>query len=249
MNSGVLYGIGVGPGDPDLITVKAAKILGRCEHVFAPRPRGSSESASARIAERHLNPAARLHEVVFPMSSDREELEAEWLAATAPIAEVLAAGSDACYLTLGDTMLYSTYLYMLRALRRRMPDVQVITIPGITSFSAAAALAEIPLGEGEQSLTVVPASAGQKVLSQALSAGGTVAVMKIGKRLPEVLEVMEREGALDRAVFVSRAGMDNQRTERDLRRLHRDISDRMGNLSIILVRAQTAAGHAARDGE
>ena len=186
---------------------------------------------------------------MFPMSSDSTVLEAQWLAATAPIAEVLAAGSDACYLTLGDTMVYSTYVYMLRALRSRMPDVRVITIPGITSFSAAAALAEIPLGEGEQYLTVVPASAGREVLSRALSTGGTVAVMKIGKRLEEVLEVLDYEKALDRSVLVSRAGMDNQRTERDLRRLKSDIPDGMGNLSIILVRGEAPGGQDGPDGE
>jgi precorrin-2/cobalt-factor-2 C20-methyltransferase len=92
------------------------------------------------IAEKHIGRDARIHEIVFPMTTDKAELEARWEASAAEVAEVLDSGSDACFLTLGDAFLYSTYIYLLRALRRHIPELEVVTVPGITAFSAAADL-------------------------------------------------------------------------------------------------------------
>lgn len=238
MKQGTLYGIGVGPGDPDLITVKAARILAGCEHVFVPRPRKSAQGVAMGIARSHMHPRATVHEVIFPMTKDPVALQERWYESAGPIAEVLLSGTDACYVTLGDTMLYSTYIYMLRALRRRVPDVNVITLPGVTSFSAVAALTEFSLGEGTRHLTIVPSAQDLSGVSGALATGGTVVLMKIGRRLRDIIELLEDAGAIDRSVFVARAGMENQRIETDLRGLKEQAEDDTGNLSIILVHGQ-----------
>jgi precorrin-2/cobalt-factor-2 C20-methyltransferase len=238
MKRGILYGIGVGPGDPELITLKGARILGACTHVFVPKARDGAESVALAIAERHLSPQATVHQVVFPMTTNRSELRRRWEASAGQIAEVLESGADACFLTLGDTFLYSTYIYLLRALRERIPDVCVVTVPGITAFSAAAALAEFPVGEAKEPVTIVPTADDLDDVKRALATGGTVVLMKIGKRLGQILELLETAGVMDRGVFISHAGMDTQRIETDLRSLKAADAE-AGYLSIILIHAGT----------
>ncbi len=171
------------------------------------------------------------------MTTDKDLLKKHWEEAARMIAEVLETGSDACFLTLGDAFLYSTYIYMVRALRRRLPDAKIITVPGIPAFSAAAALAEFPVGEAKEPVTIIPTADDLEEVRRSLATGGTVILMKIGKRLGRILDLLESSGALNRSVFRSRAGMDNQRIVRDLRELKGEEAD-TGYLSIILVRGK-----------
>jgi precorrin-2/cobalt-factor-2 C20-methyltransferase len=172
----------------------------------------------------------------FPLTRDREELRRVWNHVAGEVAAVLNTGSDVCYLTLGDTLLYSTYIYMVHALRQLLPDAQVVTIPGITAFSAAAAISAFAVGAGEETVTIVPATDDLASVKRALAFGGTVVIMKVGNRLRGVVELLERKGFLDRAVFVARAGLAGERMETDLRRLQSGTPDE-GNLSVILVNA------------
>jgi len=205
--------------------------------VFVPKTRSEAESVALSIAAQHLRPDAQVHEIIFPMTTDRSELNARWEESARLVAEVLETGADACFLTLGDTFLYSTYIYLLRALRRRIPDLEAITIPGITAFSAAAALAEFPVGEAKETVTIVPTADDLDEARRAISSGGSVVLMKIGKRLGRILELLEDSEALDRSVFVSRAGMDKERIVRDLSTLKTEEME-AGYLSIILVRGR-----------
>ncbi len=238
MRPGTLYGIGVGPGDPDLITVKAAKILAGCSHVFVPVSRQGTDSLALAIARDHINPQARIHEILFPMTTDRSELHARWEHSADTVAEVLETGVDACFLTLGDTLLYSTYIYLLQALRSRISELRVVTVPGITAFSAAAALADFPVGQAKEPVTIIPTSDDLDAVKNALDMGGTVVLMKIGKRLSGILEILEKTGNIDRAIFVSHAGMEKQQIETDLRNFKTE-NPEQGYLSIILVHART----------
>ncbi len=236
MRSGTLYGIGIGPGDPELITLKGARLIGGCRNLFVPKARTASESVALTIARPLVGPEAKIEELLFPMTADREELSTKWDEAASRVAAILAAGEDACFLTLGDPLLYSTYIYLLRALRKTLPDLTAVTVPGITAFGAAAALAGFPVGEGREPVTICPAADDLTAVRRALSQGGTVVLMKIGKRLPEVLDLLDAEGLLDKSVFVSRATMEGERIETDLRRLKADEPE-AGYLSIILVHA------------
>ena len=238
MKTGTLFGIGVGPGDSDLITVKGAKVLSECQHVFVPKTREDAESVAMNIAAKHVNPQAKIHQILFPMTTDRSELQIRWAESARAVAEVLETGADACFLTLGDTFLYSTYIYMLQALRDRIPKLNVVTIPGITAFSAAAALAEFPVGKAKEPVTIVPTADDLDAVRNALSAGGTVILMKIGKRLDRILDILEEKGMIEHGVFVSHAGMGNQRVETNLRKLRGEVPEK-GYLSILLVRAKS----------
>lgn len=236
MNPGTLYGIGIGPGDPELITLKGARLISACRYLFVPKARTAAESVALAIAKPLVGPGTQIEELVFPMTADHTELAQRWDEAAGRVAGVLESGEDACFLTLGDPLLYSTYIYLLQALRRRMPNLTAVTVPGIMAFSLAAALTEFPVGEGRRPVTIVPAADDLASVRQALAQGGTVVLMKIGKRLGDVIALLAEHGLLGQSVFVSHAGMANQRVETDLNRLRAE-GPEAGYLSIILVHA------------
>ncbi|MGA2617073.1 MAG: precorrin-2 C(20)-methyltransferase [Thermoguttaceae bacterium] len=237
MKLGTLFGLGVGPGDPEWITVKAVRIMAGCRHVCVPKARESHSSLALDIARRYLHPQATVHELPFPMSTDESVLLESWQQAARQVETILSGGEDCCFLTLGDPLLYSTYIYLLRALRGLCPEAEIVTVPGITAWSAAAAVARFPVGQAKQTVTIVPAADDLGPLSAALDRGGTVVLMKIGTRLAAVLDLLEAKGLLDRGVFVSHAGLPQQYVQSDLRRL-RGLPQEAGYLSLLLVQGR-----------
>ncbi len=233
---GTLYGIGVGPGDPEWITVKGARTLGDCRHVFVPRSSDGKKSVALQIAGCYLKPDAVVRELPFPMTTDRRQLHESWRAAARQVLEPLEAGEDCCFLTLGDAMFYSTYVFLLDELRRLRPELPIVTIPGVTAYSATAAITNTPVGRQKQLLTIVPASDDLGQLAAALDRGGTVVLMKIGHRLQAVLDLLEGRGLLAQAVFVAHAGMSNQLVETDPVRL-RGLPEEAGYLSLMIIQA------------
>jgi precorrin-2/cobalt-factor-2 C20-methyltransferase len=240
MKKGTLYGVGVGPGDPGLITVRGREVIGACRHVFAPKARIKSESLALQIAGRYAGEGATIHEVVFPMVEDEMVLERHWRECAAEIVALLDAGEDVCFLTLGDTLLYSTHIYLVRAVQALAPGAAVVTVPGVNSFSAAAALTGFPLGEGKKPLLVIPVSDDLDVVREAIDGERTVVLMKIGKRLPEIVALLETRGLARRSVFVARAGLDGERIETDLTKFTA-AGEQLGYLSVILVPAERKA--------
>ncbi len=245
MTQGTLYGIGVGPGDPEWMTVKGARILASCRHIYVPKSRVEAGSVALEIARDYLRPDAIVGELPFPMTADVEVLRSSWRQAATEVARTLAQSEDCCFLTLGDALLYSTYIYLIRELRALCPGVRIVTVPGITAFSAAAALANFPVGQGKQPVTIVPASDDLRQLAEALDRGGTVVLMKVGPRLRRVLDELESRGLLSQAVFVSHAGMPQQRVETDLRQL-RGAAEETGYLSTVIIQTGEK-GSGARD--
>jgi precorrin-2/cobalt-factor-2 C20-methyltransferase len=237
---GTFYGVGVGPGDPELVTMKAVSVLQSCASVFVPKARTEGESVALAIAQRYVRADARVDELVFPMSADRGVLEKSWKQSAEAIAPVLESGADACFLTLGDPFVYSTYIYLLDALQQRLPDLQAVTVPGVTSFCAAAALTQSPLGEGKDLLTIVPTADDLSAVRRALQTGGTVVLMKIGQRLPQILDLLEETGRMQDGVFVARAGLPGERIELDLRKLCGG-DPQSGYLSVMIIRASREA--------
>jgi precorrin-2/cobalt-factor-2 C20-methyltransferase len=229
----------VGPGDPELITVKAVRVLSSCRHVCVPKAKDLAHSIALEIARPYIGAGAIIHETTFLMTADKKLLEQSHREAALEILGILRKGEDCCFLTLGDPMLYSTYIYLVRELLGLEPAAPIQTIPGITAFSAAAALTNFPVGEGKQPVTIVPASDDFGSLARALDGGGTVVLMKVGGRLQKVLAELAHRGLMERAVFVSHAGQDGQRIETDLRRL-RGASQETGYLSIMIIQGGEA---------
>ncbi|VAX21139.1 Cobalt-precorrin-2 C(20)-methyltransferase [hydrothermal vent metagenome] len=238
MSLGKLYGIGVGPGDPELISVKGARLISETKHLFVPIARIKKKSVALDIVKKYVKEGTNVKELVFPMVTDKSELNKRWDESARIIADTLESGADAVFLTLGDALLYSTYIYLLRSLRKIHPDVNVVTIPGITAFSAVAALTDFPVGEAKEPVTIVPTSDDLQAARGAIELGGTVILMKVGKRLQNILDLLEEMDAMEGSVFVANAGMESQRLVTDLRKLKGE-NDQTGYLSTILIKSQT----------
>ena len=237
MTLGTFYGIGVGPGDPELLTLKGKRILANAEVVFVPKAKSKSESIALAIAQQHISFSASVREILFPMVTDVDALREHWRAAAKTVLDVLCAGKDAVFLTLGDAMLYSTHVYLVRALKEHCPELKVVTVPGVAAFSAAAALTGFPVGEKKHPVVIIPTSDDLSNVSRALDFGGTVVLMKVGKRLDAILDLLGSRGLLDRSVFVARAGLEGERIETDLEHLKKD-DPQLGYLSTMIVDAR-----------
>ena len=155
--AGKLYGIGVGPGDPGLITLKAVSIIKAVQVVIAPKPALESESLALAIVREHIDfSRQKVMTPLFPMSMDKGSLEDAWDEASTAAADELLAGKDVAFLTVGDPSLYSTYSYFLERIRVRVPGLQSETVQGVSSINLAAALAGVDLALGQERLAVMP---------------------------------------------------------------------------------------------
>ena len=216
--TGTLYGIGVGPGDPELITLKALKVLQRVPQIFASCSSKNSYSLALNIVRCHLNGAGIEH-LPFPMTRDPQVLQEAWEKNAARVLEVLDSGKDAAFVTLGDPLTYSTFGYLLKTLKRLQPGVRVVTIPGITSYSAAAALTQIPLTEGEESFHLVSGALGAARLREVVEKSDNIVMLKTYRNFAEIYQALEELDLLDRAVCISRCGLDGETVVENLRDL------------------------------
>lgn len=174
-----LYGIGVGPGAPDLLTLRAVKALGSVQAVLTAASPSNDYSLALSIAKPHLPPGARIERLEFPMTRDETKLREAWNRAAESTATILAGGENAAFLTLGDPLIYSTFAYLWRALVAIAPDTQVEIISGITSFQAAAAKLNMSLCEGKEPLTVIPGILPEPELERLLNNPGSAAILKV----------------------------------------------------------------------
>ena len=216
--TGTLYGIGVGPGDPELITLKALKVLRQVPHIFAACSTKNSYSLALGIVRCHLNGAGIEH-LLFPMTKDPEVLATAWEQNARRVLEVLATGSDAAFVTLGDPLTYSTFGYLLKTLKRLDPGVAIVTIPGITSYSAAAALTHIPLTEGEESFYLVSGALGAAQLKEVIDKSDNIVILKTYRYFDDIYRVLDDMDLLDRTTCISRCGLEGETIVENLRDL------------------------------
>ncbi|UCF94432.1 MAG: precorrin-2 C(20)-methyltransferase [Desulfobacterales bacterium] len=217
--TGTLYGIGVGPGDPELITLKAAKLLGRVHTVYAAASTKNPYSLAVNIARPHIPPTTPVCMLRFPMTRDRNETHLAWQAHAATIIAELECGKDVAFLTLGDSLTYSTYGYVVRLIRTAAPHLPVKTIPGITSYQAAAACLNTPLVEGEESLMVVSGVKGGDHLRQLSHKPDTVVFLKAYRNVPDISSAVEESGLYHTCVGVKHCGLANEEIVPDLNEL------------------------------
>jgi precorrin-2/cobalt-factor-2 C20-methyltransferase len=192
--AGILYAVGLGPGDPGLVTVRAAEILRSAPVVAYPVDATGDPGRAYQIAHGYLAPDAIELPLAMPMTSHRPTLEAAWDASVAAIAAETAAGRDVAYLCLGDTLLYGSFGYLLARYRG-----QVCVIPGVISPVAAASALREPLVEGREPLVIVPDGGDIDLLRGALALGGTVVIMKPSRLSIEAVALLEQTGAIARA--------------------------------------------------
>jgi precorrin-2/cobalt-factor-2 C20-methyltransferase len=227
--NGTFFGIGVGPGDPELCTLKARRLLDKADVVYAPKSRAGRASLAVGIVQPFLRPDCQIRETVFPMTKDRAVLEESWEAAAEEMAAELQAGQNVAFLTLGDPTLYSTYGYILTRLLERGYDAE--TVPGVTSITAAAAALNLTLAEGDQALAILPSTADLDRLRAALRSFDTVVLLKVAKNLPEVSALLQ--SATDRrAYLVSQVGLPEQRVVTDLSEVE---GEKLAYLSLLII--------------
>ncbi len=230
---GKFYGIGVGPGDPDLMTVKAVKLMNGADVVYAAANERNEGSLALSIARPHLRADARAEEINTPHTFESVDGRSPHALAAARVAETLKAGLSAAFLTLGDPMTYSTFTYVLAELRKLLPEVVVEVVPGVTSFAAAAASALTPLAEGDETLTVVGASRRADGVERALEYSDNVVIMKPYRRAEEVCDAIDRAGLSENAWFCAECSRPTELVVRTTARARENLGRYM---SLFLVR-------------
>lgn len=195
----------MGPGDPELLTLKAIHTIQRADRIFVPKSDTKEDSLALEIVKDYVK-EKRVIEQVYPMTKDKSVLNAAWLAAAEEVCAEVRNGYNVAYLTLGDPMTFSTYIYLLRHLLTMLPENTIHTIPGITSYNAAACMANYPLLTGDERLAVIPVPRDLTELLPILESFDTVVMMKVAKKLDEVIQLLEELELTENGLFGSYIG-------------------------------------------
>lgn len=234
MDFGTFYGIGVGPGDPELLTVKAIEALKKIDVLIAPKTEKKSDSVALSIAQPYLKPTVEIVYQTFPMVKDFAEETEIFESNKAEILSLLRSGKNVGFATLGDPMFYSTYIYIFRLLEPC--GVKIVTIPGVPAFLAIAAQIGRPLAYGNDILTIIPATAELAAIENFLAKADATVLMKVYKNFPEVVDALKIHGMIDDAVLVSRCGLDDEKIITDIA-AHKN--ETLNYLSTILTRKKS----------
>ena len=212
---GTLFGIGVGPGDPELLTLKAARLL-RSAPVVAHFARSGGEGQARRIAGTHIGEETEELRFAFPYTTEiprespayREAMAGFYDCAAAEISAVLDAGRDVALLCEGDPLFYGSFMYVNDRLAGRYA---IEIVPGVTAMAGCWGRLGAPITRGEDSLAVLAGTAEEEALTEGLRTADAAVVMKAGRNLPKIRRALERAGLLDRAVLVERGTMPGER--------------------------------------
>jgi precorrin-2/cobalt-factor-2 C20-methyltransferase len=213
---GTLYGIGVGPGDPELIPVKATRILGEVDRIYAAASTRNDYSLAVTIAQSYIPEKTPIETLAFPMSRDLAVKEDAWQQHAERVSAVLEAGQNVAFLTLGDPLTYSTYGYLIRHLQADWPHLPIVTIPGITSYQAAAAATNDPLVEGEESLLILSGVDGGKWLQQRSDNPDNVVFLKAYRNVAGICQGLEEAGMYENSVAVANCSRNDEVVYKDL---------------------------------
>ena len=229
--TGIFYGIGVGPGDPELLTMKAIHAIEQVDVVIAPKTEKKEGSVALSIAEPYLKKDVEIVYQVFPMVKNFSDSPEAWMQNKEEILNLLQEGKHVAFLTLGDPMFYSTYIYVYRLLEQE--DVQIETIPGVPAFAAIGSRLGYPIVEGNDILSIIPATAEPEKIEKALEISDNVVLMKVYHNFSDIVDLLERSSMAKHAVMVSRCGLEDERRINDLA-AHRE--EEVNYLSTILAR-------------
>ncbi|BBA71395.1 precorrin-2 C(20)-methyltransferase [Geobacter sulfurreducens] len=229
-----IYAVGVGPGDPELLTRKAERIIRSADVICAPTGAADAASYALSIVEDLIDPSRQeVLPLVFPMRKDQEGLDAFWEEAAAQVAERVRHGRDVAFITIGDPFLYSTFLYLYRIFRERYPELSVEIVPGISSITAAAAAAGVPLGMAAERIAILPTTYEDAELRETLARYDTVVLMKVNRVFDRVYALLKELGLERSGVFVRRVGSADEEVVFDLERL---VGEKLDYLSLLIVR-------------
>lgn len=226
MKYGRLYGVGVGPGDKELLTLKALRILHEADLIAVPLMRSGARTAY-EIVEEYIKDK-EIIEFMMPMTKELARLEENYGAIADRIEEFLKNGKNVAFITLGDVTVYSTYMQINRIILKRGYETELV--PGITSFCAAAARLNMALCERDEPLIILPAS--YEETESMLDMHGTKVLMKASRQMGAVRDIIKEKKLAGSAVMVECCGMENERIYRNID----DIDDESSYFSIVIVK-------------
>ena len=230
LKKGIFYGVGVGPGDPELLTLKAIRLLERCPVSAAPRTK-SGEMLALEIASGAADLGGKtVLPLDFSMERDRAKQRASHRAAADLVEPYLAKGLDVAMLNLGDVSIYATYSYLMEIFKDR--GYETVMVPGVPSFCAVAARLGVSLTEMNTALHISPGGA---ALGEALDLPGTKVLMKSGRQMPAVLEALKTKGTLGNSMLVQNCGLPGEAVYPDLSKAVPG-EDSMGYFATVLVK-------------
>jgi precorrin-2/cobalt-factor-2 C20-methyltransferase len=192
-----LFCIGCGPGDPELLTIKALNLIKEADVIFVPTSKSDKPSIALSIVSQFINKTTKIVNLVFPMVKDKNSLKEYWKKNTLEILEMVRTGKKTLYLTVGDPSLYSTWIYIHRELKNNHKDIEVEIIPGITSIFAFAAESKISLVEGDEHLSVVPACYDLNKVKNTVKSSDTIVFLKDGRYFDNVIDMLSETGFSD----------------------------------------------------
>ncbi|MCX8302062.1 cobalt-factor II C(20)-methyltransferase [Enterobacter pseudoroggenkampii] len=211
--SGKLYALSTGPGASDLITVRASRILGSLDILYAPAGRKGGDSLALSIVREYVGEQTEIRCCHFPMSADSAEKEAVWDAVADALVTEVNDGKQVGFITLGDAMLFSTWVFLLQ--RIGSPDWLEI-VPGVTSFAAISARSKTPLAMEQQSLAVIACTAPEAEIAQALQQHDSLVLMKVYGRFARIKALLTQAGLLNCALMMSEATLPGEQCWRHL---------------------------------
>lgn len=212
--SGIFYGVGVGPGDPELLTLKAVKVIQAADVIIAPKTEKKEDSTALSIARPYLKENVEILKLVFPMVNDNDTLTEAWANNKTAILAELQAGKKVVFLTLGDPMFYSTYMYIYRLLKESGHGIE--TVPGVPAFCAIGSQLGQPLAEGTDVLSIIPATMEDEEMDKILALSDNVVLMKVYKNFKQVVEKLNQHGYGDNAVMISKCGLPDEQISYNL---------------------------------
>jgi precorrin-2/cobalt-factor-2 C20-methyltransferase len=229
-----IYAVGVGPGDPELLTRKAERIIRQAPVICTPTGQADAASYALSIVD-DLIDRSRQEVIVqlFPMMKKGAELDAAWEAAADEVIARIDRGDDVAFITIGDPCLYSTFLYIFRIIREKRPDIDIEIIPGISSINASAAAAGIPLGIAAERIAILPATYENDDLRTTLSEFDTIVLMKVSRVFDRIYPLLRELGLDKTSVFVRRVGSPEQEVIFNLSSL---VGRDLDYLSMLIVR-------------
>ena len=239
---GCLYGIGVGPGDPELLTLKALKALQKAPVICVPQAANRRDSYALNIVRSYVNSDQEIMRVPFP-TDDADGAAQVWREASAMLVERLKKGQDVAFLTEGDPMLFSTFSYVLAGVQELCPDAPVQIIPGVSSVMAAAASSQVPLATHGQRLAILPAAYGLDDLSEVTSKFDTVVLMKVSPNVAETLANLEELGLTGQSTYVRRVTTGREKVIKDLTKI---ADEDLDYFSLLIVKGRPKE-HQAKD--
>lgn len=230
----VVYAVGVGPGDPELLTRKAERIIRSADVICAPTGAAEAGSYALSIVEEFIDRSRQEVLVqVFPMLKDQQGLDPFWEEAADQVAQRIAEGKDVVFITIGDPFLYSTYLYIHRILLVKYPEIAIEIVPGISSILASSAVSGVPLGLGGERIAILPATYENEELKRTLEDFDTVILMKVNRVFDRVYAVLKELGREKGGVFIRRVGSLEEEVHFDLEAL---VGKKLDYLSMLIVR-------------